>query len=147
MCSLIKYILSTSVGHKTKVEPWKFNLTNCGIPKLDQSSWLLKRIVLCRHTPCITSILILGMWIYCCYYYSGKGTKIALKVIVMNSGVQACDNAEVFAQCLQGNFNNPHTCNSASTPALQVHWKHCYFSPCINTYQIPVYLRTYPSTN
>jgi len=114
-CAHLSNILcTTSDGHK----PWKFNLTNCGIPKLDQSSWLLKRIVLCRHTPCITSILILGIWIYCCNNYSGKGTKIALKVIVMKPRVQACDIEEIFAQCLQRNFNNPHIRNSATTPAI-----------------------------
>jgi len=62
----------------------------------------------------------------------------------MKSRVQACDIAEVFAQCLQENFNNPHTCNSATTPGIQVLWKHCYFSTFLNTYLTPAYLRIFP---
>jgi hypothetical protein len=51
--------------------------------------------------------------------------------------VQASDIAELFAQCLQGNFNILQICDSATTTATQVPLKRCYFSNYINTYLIP----------
>jgi hypothetical protein len=62
-----------------------------------------------------------------------------LNMSVMKPRVQACDTAEVFAQCLQGNFNNPHIRDSATTTATQDFFKRCYFSTYINTYVIPAY--------